>query len=97
MYKFQNTVKCVQLQVLVAVAMKNSIFWNLKPPNLAKICRLFGRTWYLHLWVKDVFSKFRRCFTKLHDATSQKKLFLLLIQSESLAAIITHSKNVVAD
>jgi hypothetical protein len=39
----------VRFEILTAVIMKNTVFWNLMPYSLVEVGRRFGRTYYLYL------------------------------------------------
>jgi hypothetical protein len=39
----------VEFEVLTAVAMKNSVFWDVGPHSPVKVNQLFGRIYRLHL------------------------------------------------
>jgi hypothetical protein len=44
-----NQVRQVGLEVLTAVVMKSTIFWDITPRSLLKVNRRFGGTYRLHL------------------------------------------------
>jgi hypothetical protein len=46
---FSELKNCVGFEVLTAVVMKKSIFWNTRPRSPWKANRHFGGTCYLHL------------------------------------------------
>jgi hypothetical protein len=49
LYKYYTEMQEAWFQVLTAVVVKNSVFWDITPCSLLKVSRRFGRTYGFHL------------------------------------------------
>jgi hypothetical protein len=84
--------------------MKMAVFWDVAPCNLVDIARSFIGVYLITLMIEAVklFRKSQSVSTRIHGATSQKKVIFLMIyiyelgpQSRSRREATIESKNVV--
>jgi hypothetical protein len=66
-YNGEHTFKYVRFQVLTAVVMKSSIFWDITPSSLLKVNRRFGGTCYLHFQVRRLSRARNQCESRWQE------------------------------